>query len=322
MLKHHTLHRRGGAPGARARQQTGAATLTVTVLVLLVVSVLVFHSHQAAWLEQRAITNQTRAKQAHAAAEAGLEVALAVLNADSGSPRRATHLSASLTEAGKFNVNATPVALTGSPADGMSYSVTYSFVAPNTLPADRFQLISKGGSDCSNIADLNTCTARATVGHVVQLTPVLLNPPAAAITRNASFENLFGASQATIKAMTTAITSGASLDAATSGLAWHQGALILSGTVGSASSPVLLVVEGDLTIPAGVVVNGFVYVTGNVTCASCAAPSIQGAIAIAGTDDLDPDKVQYPADTANGPLARVRTTAVRFAKVIGTWRDW
>jgi hypothetical protein len=85
---------------------------------------------------------------------------------------------------------------------------------------------------------------------------------------------------------------------------------------------VLLVVEGNLTITAGADIRGFVFVTGNATCTGCGAASIQGAIAAAATNGLTTTEVVLPADTVNGSLARVSTTAPLFAKVIGTWRDW
>jgi hypothetical protein len=313
---------RAGARDLGLRRQFGAATLAVAVIMLLVVSVLVFHSHAAGWLEQRATANQARAKQAHAAAEAGLEVALSVLNADGGATNRATYLAASSTEAGKFSINATPTALIGAPGDGLSYSVTYSLVSPDTAPADRFLLTSSGGSDCTDVNTLGTCSGQARVNQVVRLAPILLNPPTAAITSAANFNSLFGAPQAAIKALTSPVTSGASLGASTSGLVWHEGNLILSGPVGSDVSPVLLVVEGDLTISAGTDIRGFVFVTGNVTCAGCSTPSIRGAIGVVGTHSLTTVEVQFPVDTVNGPMARVRTTAPRFARVMGTWRDW
>jgi hypothetical protein len=308
--------------GLSVRRQLGAATLAMAVIMLLVVSVLLFHSHTAGWLEQRATSNQARAKQAHATAEAGLDVALAVLNADSGAPSRTTYLSTSATEAGKFSINPAPLALTGTPATGLSYSVTYSLVSPDTAPADRFLLTSSGGSDCTDVNTLGTCSGQARVNQVVRLTPILLNPPTAAITSAANFNSLFGAPQAAIKALTSPVTSGASLGASTSGLVWHEGNLILSGPVGSDVSPVLLVVEGDLTISAGTDIRGFVFVTGNVTCAGCSTPSIRGAIGVVGTHSLTTVEVQFPVDTVNGPMARVRTTAPRFARVMGTWRDW
>ena len=310
--------RRG--PGIPRQRQAGAATLVVAVIMLMVLSVLVFHSHAAGWLEQRATANQTRAKQAHAAAEAGLEVALSVLNADTGAPGRTTQLAPAPTAAGRFTI--TNATLTGSPGGELTYSVTLSMLASDTAPVARLQLTSSGGSDCSNIADLSTCSGRAEVSQVVELTSILRNPPTVAITNPATFESLFGASQTAMKALTTPVTGRASLGTSTSGLVWHEGNLTLSGGLGSAASPVLLVVEGNLTLPAGVAIQGFVYVTGDVNCTGCSSPSIRGAIAVAGAHNLSASNVEFPADTANGPLARVRTTAPRFAKVMGTWRDW
>jgi Tfp pilus assembly protein PilX len=320
----YSTSQRIGQPGRRVlagtRRQAGAATLVVAVIMLMAVSVLVFHSHAASWLEQRATANQTRAKQAHAAAEAGLEVALSVLNADTGAPGRTTQLAPAPTAAGRFTI--TNATLTGSPGGELTYSVTLSMLASDTAPLARLQLTSSGGSDCSNVADLSTCSGRAVVAQVVELTSILRSPPTVAITNPAAFQSLFGASQAAIKALTTPVSSGASFGTSTSGLVWYEGNLTLSGGVGSTASPVLLVVEGNVTLPAGVAVQGFVYVTGDVNCTDCSSPSIRGAIAVAGTHNLSASNVEFPADTANGPLARVRTTAPRFAKVIGTWRDW
>lgn len=311
---------RAGHRHLHRRQQIGVATLWFAVITLLVVSVLVLHAHAAGWLEQRATVNQSRAKQAIAAAEAGLDVALSVLNADAGAPNRATHLTPWPTGAGLFTI--TNATLTGSPGAASAYSVTLAALSTDTPPLARLQLNSSGGSDCSNVTDVNSCGGRAQAGQVVELTPLLRNPPAVAITSGANFNSLFDAPQATIKALTTPLTNGTSLSGATSGLVWHQGDLTITGAVGSATGPVLLVVEGNLTVTAGANVQGFVFVTGNATCTSCSTPSIQGAIAVVGTHNLTVAQVAFPADTVNGPLARVRTTAARFAKVMGTWRDW
>jgi len=310
-------------PRRTTLHQTGAATLAVAVIMLLVVSVLVFHSHTAGWLEQRATSNQTRAKQAHAAAEAGLEVTLSVLNADTGVPNRATHLTASATDAGRFTIlNNT---LTGSPGGGLAYSVAIEAVGADALPYSRLRLSARGGSDCTNVADVGTCGGQATIRQVVEVEPLFAYQPGSpppAIRSTTPFDTVFGAPQATIKALTTPVTSGASFSSSTAGLVWHEGNLTLGGPVGSDASPVLLVVEGNLTIPAGIVVRGFVFVTGDVTCISCDNSSIRGAIAAAGTNSLVAVQVELPADAFNGVLARVGSTAPRFAKVMGTWRDW
>jgi hypothetical protein len=304
------------------RQQTGAGTLTVAVILLLVVGVLVFHSHTASWLEQRATANQSRAKQAHAAAEAGLEAALAVLNADrtanGETPSRATYLSASTTEARKFSINTTPIALTGTPGTGLSYSVTYSLVSPDATPTDRFLLTSNGGSDCSDVYVLESCSGKATVRQMVQLLPSLpalsVYSASAFSTEEVFFERFFGASKAEIKALTAPVTSAASLSTLTSGLVWLEGSptFTSTGPIGSDTRPVLLVVDGNLTLDAGRVW-GFVYVTGQLKCANC---EILGAAAVEGNIDTP---ANVALDTAI--LDRLGFVAPRFAKVMGTWRD-
>jgi hypothetical protein len=296
------------------------------VIMLLVVSVLVFHSYAASWLEQRATTNQTRAKQAHAAAEAGLDVTLSVLNADTaapGDPSRATHLTADAGQPGRFTIaNAN---LTGSPGAGLAYAVNLALVPGDAAPVARLLLTSTGGSDCTDVTNVTTCTGQATVRQVVEIEPLFpyqSGSPPLPIRASTPFNTVFGVPQAAMQALTTPVTSGAGLGAGSAGLVWHQGNLTLNGTVGSAASPVLLIVAGNLTIPAGVAVNGFVFVTGNVNCVGCDSPSINGAIAATGTNSLTATEVQLPADATNGALARLGTTAIRFAKVIGTWRDW
>jgi len=313
-------------------RQTGAATLAVTVIMLLVVSVLVFHSYAASWLEQRATTNQTRAKQAHAAAEAGLDVALSVLNADTadpGDPSRATHLTADTTQPGRFTIaNGN---LTGSPGAGVAYAVNLALVPGDAEPVARLLLTSTGGSDCTDVTNVATCNGQATTRQVVEIEPLFpyqSGSPPLPIRASTAFGTVFTVPQADMQALTTAVTGGAGLGAGSAGLVWHQGDLTLNGTVGRSASPtppaipVLLIVAGNLTIPAGVAFNGFVFVIGDVTCVSCASPSINGAIAATGTNNLAAAQVQLPADAANGTLARLGSTAVRFAKVIGTWRDW
>ena len=304
-------------------RQAGAATLAVAVIMLLVVSVLVFHSHTAGWLEQRVTANQARAKQAFAAAEAGLEVALAVLNADTGNPNRSNHLVAATSNplppsctagpAGKFCMTNNTV--TGSPGNGLTYSVTIGPVGSDVSPFDRLQLTSIGRSDCSDVSDVSTCTGQATTQQVIRVRSILRDASVIPAS-SASFENVFVAPEATIKSLTTPVTNGA-FNGSPAGLVWHQGPLTLTSPVGSATNPVLLVVEGDLTVAAGGSITGFVYVTGKLDCVGCINPSIQGAFAVAGTNSPPVN-----ANTDAAILSLLDNTASRFAKVIGTWRDW
>jgi len=155
--------------------ERGFVTTTVALLMLLVVSVLVFYVNKGIWLEQRTSINQYQAKQAFNAAEAGLEYVLSVLNATTGSPRRSTYLTASSAQPGTFSIATATV--TGTPGADLAFSVVISLVSGDSAPADRFVLTATGGSDCTTAGTINTCSGRAVVSQIVELTPVLLSPP-------------------------------------------------------------------------------------------------------------------------------------------------
>lgn len=60
-----------------ARTQQGAATIFITIVLLLAVALIALYTNRGAIMEQRLSANEIRAKQAFAAANAGLEQALA-----------------------------------------------------------------------------------------------------------------------------------------------------------------------------------------------------------------------------------------------------
>ncbi len=68
------------------------------------------------------------------------------------------------------------------------------------------------------------------------------------------------------------------LDGVTNKMIWINGCeSITSGTIGSASAPVILIINGNLTISGNVTIYGFVYVMGNVTITN--GVTINGALA-------------------------------------------
>jgi len=117
--------------------------------------------------------------------------------------------------------------------------------------------------------------------------------------------------------MTTAVTSDAGFSSATSGLVWHKGDLSLKSDLGTATNPILLVVEGNLTFNGNQDIVGFVYVTGNLTISG--SSSIQGAVAVAGNTTVQ-GSVDISKDTT--VLNQLKTSASSFNKVPGTWKDW
>jgi Tfp pilus assembly protein PilX len=300
--------------------QAGAATLAVAVIMLLVVSVLVFHSHTAGWLEQRATANQARAKQAHAAAEAGLEAALAVLNADTGTPKRGDYLTVDAD--GTFSSNG--VTLTESPGSGLAYSVTFTAVSD---PANTFRIQSTGESDCSN----GVCAGKATVSQVVRAIGLsrlqaisTCSNCQSEVNEAVFFESIFNASMAEVKSLARQVSPSDPLDSNTEGLVWHEGARTITSAVGSETKPVLLVVNGDLTLTlesADKRLYGFIYVRGTITCTVCPDQSIFGGLAVTVSPPLGSSKVDKPVAVPN-VLTKLETVAPRFAKVLGTWKDW
>lgn len=72
------------APKDRAATQRGAATLFMTVVLLLAVGLIALYTNRSAIMEQRLSANEIRSKQAFAAANAGIEYALAYLRAPNG----------------------------------------------------------------------------------------------------------------------------------------------------------------------------------------------------------------------------------------------
>ena len=60
-----------------SRRQQGAATIFITIVLLLAVGLIALYANRGAILEQRLAANEVRAKQAFAAANAGLDAALA-----------------------------------------------------------------------------------------------------------------------------------------------------------------------------------------------------------------------------------------------------
>ena len=60
-----------------SHRQQGAATIFITIVLLLAVGLIALYANRGAILEQRLAANEVRAKQAFAAAQAGLDAALA-----------------------------------------------------------------------------------------------------------------------------------------------------------------------------------------------------------------------------------------------------
>lgn len=101
-------------------------------------------------------------------------------------------------------------------------------------------------------------------------------------------------------------------------IVWINGNLTLDtpGTLGSASEPVMLVSNGDITISASVVVNGFVYARDITWSSTSTSTVIRGAVvASRNVTGNGPVSVAYDASM----LGKIAMGYGSFVRVPGTW---
>lgn len=155
------------------------------------------------------------------------------------------------------------------------------------------------------------------------------NASFASATPEAFFMRFFGAASASVKAAANHYYSNASntnynatLNGKTSATIWidQSGgtrATIDSNTIiGSLANPVLLVVNGDLTIQGNAQIFGYIYVTGNLQTAGNAV--IRGAI-VAGGNTVDSGNFSLTYNTS--VLTKVQQLVGQYATVPNSWND-
>lgn len=110
-------------------------------------------------------------------------------------------------------------------------------------------------------------------------------------------------------------TSIGSITGKTDSVIWVEGNASGLGDIGTADHPVVLVVNGDLNFTASPVINGMVFVTGQVT--GNGTPTIYGSL-IAGSANLTGNaKIIFDPNV----LGNARRLG-KAAMVPGSWRDW
>lgn len=137
---------------------------------------------------------------------------------------------------------------------------------------------------------------------------------------DAFFASYFGSSTMDVKSLTTPVTDTSTLGTSSSGLIWYQGDLSLNQSLGTLANPILLIVEGDMSIQGNRDIYGFVYVTGNLTYNGNV--SIQGAVATGGDFNINGGGGAQNLSKNPDVLNRLKESASSFNKVLGTWKDW
>jgi len=102
------------------------------------------------------------------------------------------------------------------------------------------------------------------------------------------------------------------------------------GTIGSLESPIILIVNGNLTITGNPVIYGLVYVIGSYKIAG--NPDIIGSNVVEGTNIASGDPIVGATVSGNGTLDLIFWPAFgdgegdplpgMTAVIAGSWRDW
>ena len=115
-------------------------------------------------------------------------------------------------------------------------------------------------------------------------------------------------------------TSISSINAMNDRTIWVEGVpgtpVSLPGNIGTATKPVVLIINGDLDLGSNIEINGIVYVQGNIT--GNGSPTIYGSLIGAGNASMtgNPKVVFDPTVLGKAP------TLGKAGKVQGSWRDW
>ena len=360
---------------ARGKSNRGAALLFVVLVLLFCVTWLTLSLAKSGRLSIKQTANATRADQAFAAADAGVELgyvylvknrALIVLDANSNG----------LIDA-YSNASITNVVL----ANGSSYTVTYSnptvsdltylritsigtsdnasrevrllvkytalmstysptplaakgnvslagnTVITNTLNANTLQTggtVSFGGNAKTVLSTGNSSSAALIKSDVSQS-----NASLSALSAEAFFVQYFGAGSASIKASVAHYYNNsvnanynATLNGMTNTSIWidqsggTRATIDSNTTIGSAANPVLLVVNGDLTVQGNAVIYGYIYATGSITTAGNSV--ISGAM-VAGGNTIDSGNFSLTYNTS--VLNKVQQLSGQYGKVPNSWND-
>lgn len=111
-------------------------------------------------------------------------------------------------------------------------------------------------------------------------------------------------------------TSIESLNGKGNSTIWVEGAATPVGSIGTKDSPVVLVVNGDLTLGSNLVINGLVFVTGEINATG--TPRIYGSLL--GSEDANTTGNMTVVFDPN-ILERARGLG-QFANLQGSWKDW
>lgn len=322
------------------RKQRGAATLLITFVLFTAAVLIIIFATNYSMLQQKTSTNQYSNNQAFEAAEAGLDYAVANLQVNSS-----TVLA---NPSGGFINFTVPTVTLG---NNSTYSVAYTNPTANSYSLLTITATGKSVDGTSTKALVQQVNAGAsslqytitTQQNVVTSGVVNINGPngtdvGGTITSSGQFNsnnnktndstlanmssatlfsNIFGMSQSAMQAQSTVYNNPSTIPYnSLSGDVWINGAVTLSGnyTIGTTANPVLLIVNGNLTVSGNITINGLLYVLGSTTASGTF--NLNGGIVSQGAITLSGTSVSF-----NSSILQ-KLTGSTYARVPGSWKDF
>lgn len=136
--------------------------------------------------------------------------------------------------------------------------------------------------------------------------------PMAEYKSSVSTSNVFDGSNLNQSQLTSVASSG-------NAVIWVDGNLdgnTLPNPVGSQEKPVILIVNGNMTLSSNTVINGIVFIAGNIS--GNGTPKVFGSMIVNGTSAFNGNLlIVY-----DGVVAKKAETIGKVSKVPGSWRDW
>lgn len=176
--------------------------------------------------------------------------------------------------------------------------------------------VGDGNQVCNQAADLICTTSSGVMGpDVIQSDQNLAN-----LTEDQFFENFLALPPADYKnTMAEKVVAGAEAGSITEGgkVYWVDGDATIGQNIGTLAKPVILVVDGDLTLSGDLVIFGVVFVRGDLR--TNGKPKVRGAVVASGEVDSNGTmNIIYDPDAISN-IVKVTGT---YATVPGTWRDF
>lgn len=164
--------------------------------------------------------------------------------------------------------------------------------------------------------DLLCTTSSGVMGlDVIQSDQNLAN-----LTEDQFFENFLALPPADYKnTQAEEVVAGADAGSITEGgkVYWVEGNATIGQDIGSLAKPVILVVDGDLTLSGNPTIFGVVFVRGDLTTSG--TPKVRGAVVASGEVDSGGTlNIIYDPEA----ISNIRDVTGTYATVPGTWRDF